>query len=127
MFGGIISVCLAVIYFFGAKPLMNLFFVEEHIVAIGVSIMRVIIFVVAFQISQVVYMGCLRGAGDTFYTAVASTISVTFIRTIGSYLGGYIFGLGIVGIWLGVLADQISRFIFASTRFKKGKWTQIKI
>ena len=127
MFGGIISVCLAVIYFVGASPLMRLFFEEEHIVAIGVNIMRVIIFVVAFQISQVVYMGCLRGAGDTFYTAVASTISVTFIRTAGSYLGGYTFGLGIVGIWLGVLADQISRFIFASTRFKKGKWTQIKI
>lgn len=127
MFGGIISVCLAVLYFVGAGPLMRLFFEEEHIVAIGVSIMRVIIFVVAFQISQVVYMGCLRGAGDTFYTAVASTISVTFIRTAGSYLGGYVFGLGIVGIWLGVLADQISRFVFASTRFKKGKWTQIKI
>ncbi|MCM1121695.1 MAG: MATE family efflux transporter [Eubacterium sp.] len=127
MFGGIISVCLAVIYFVGAAPLMRLFFVEDHIVTIGVSIMRVIIFVVAFQISQVVYMGCLRGAGDTFYTAVASTISVTFIRTAGSYLGGYVFGLGIVGIWLGVLADQISRFLFASTRFKKGKWTQIKI
>lgn len=127
MFGGIISVCLAVLYFVGAGSLMRLFFEEEHIVTIGVSIMRVIIFVVAFQISQVVYMGCLRGAGDTFYTAVASTISVTFIRTAGSYLGGYVFGLGIVGIWLGVLADQISRFLFASTRFKKGKWTQIKI
>ncbi len=127
MFGGIISVCLAVLYFVGAGTLMRLFFEEEHIVTIGVSIMRVIIFVVAFQISQVVYMGCLRGAGDTFYTAVASTISVTFIRTAGSYLGGYVFGLGIVGIWLGVLADQISRFLFASTRFKKGKWTQIKI
>lgn len=62
MFGGIISVCLAVLYFVGARPLMNLFFAEEHIVVIGVSIMRVIIFVVAFQISQVVYMGCLRGA-----------------------------------------------------------------
>lgn len=127
MFGGIISVCLAVVYFFGARPLMGMFFAEEHIIEIGVGIMRVIIFVVAFQISQVVYMGCLRGAGDTLYTAVASTISVTFIRTAGSYLGGYVFGLGIVGIWLGVLADQISRFLFASVRFKKGKWTQIKI
>lgn len=106
---------------------MGMFFAEEHIVAIGVGVMRVIIFVVAFQISQVVYMGCLRGAGDTLYTAIASTISVTFIRTAGSYLGGYVFGLGIVGIWLGVLADQISRFLFASVRFKKGKWTQIKI
>ncbi len=127
MFGGVISACLAVIYFFGAGALMRLFFSEEHIVAIGVGIMRVIIFVVIFQISQVVYMGCLRGAGDTFYTAVASTISVTFIRTAGSYLGGYVFGLGIVGIWLGVLADQVSRFVFASIRFKKGEWTKIKI
>lgn len=127
MFGGIISACLAVIYFFGAEPLMRLFFEERHIVAIGVSIMRVIIFVVIFQISQVVYMGCLRGAGDTFYTAAASTVSVTFIRTIGSYLGGYVFGFGIIGIWLGVLADQISRFVFASTRFKRGEWTKIRI
>lgn len=127
MFGGVIAVCLAVIYFFGAGTLMRLFFAEEHIVAIGVGIMRVIIFVVIFQISQVVYMGCLRGAGDTFYTAVASTISVTFIRTLGSWLGWYVFGLGIIGIWLGVLADQISRFTFASIRFKQGKWTRIKI
>lgn len=127
MFGGIISVCLAVLYFIGARPLMSLFFEEEHIIAIGVNIMLVIILVVVFQIAQVVYMGCLRGAGDTFYTAVASTVSVTFIRTAGSYLGGYVLGLGIIGIWMGVLADQVSRFLFASIRFKQGKWTQIKI
>lgn len=127
MFGGVISACLAVIYFFGARPLMSLFFAEEHIVTIGVGIMRVIIFVVAFQISQVVYMGCLRGAGDTLYTAIASTLSVTFIRTIVSYLGGYVLGFGIVGIWTGVLGDQISRFLFASVRFRQGKWTKIKI
>lgn len=127
LFGGIISVCLAALYFVGAEPLMRLFFEEEHIVAIGVRIMWVIILVVVFQIAQVVYMGCLRGAGDTFYTAVASTISVTFIRTAGSYLGGYVLGFGIIGIWFGVLADQASRFLFASVRFKQGKWTQIKI
>jgi len=89
--------------------------------------MRVIIFVVVFQISQASYMGCLRGAGDTAYTAMASTISVTIIRTAVSYFCGYTLGLGIVGIWLGVLGDQISRFIFASVRFKQGKWTEIKI
>lgn len=125
--GGIISVFLAIVYFTGARTLLRLFFEEEHIVEIGVGIMYVIIFVVVFQISQVIYMGCLRGAGDTFYTAMASTISVTIIRTGASYIFGYMLGFGIVGIWLGVLADQISRFIFASTRFKAGKWTQIKI
>ncbi len=127
MMGGTIAVCLAVIYFLGARPLFGLFFTEEHIVDIGVNIMRVIILVVVFQISQVIYMGCLRGAGDTLYTAAASTISVTIIRTAVSYLGGYVLGWGIVGIWLGVLGDQVSRFLFASVRFKAGKWTEIKI
>lgn len=127
LLGIVISVCLVVIYFLGARPFMCLYFEEENIISIGVGIMRIIIFVVVFQISQVVYMGCLRGAGDTLYTAVASTISVTVIRTVVSYFGGYVFGLGIIGIWLGVLGDQISRFIFASVRFKAGKWTKIKI
>ncbi|MGN1179814.1 MAG: MATE family efflux transporter [Suilimivivens sp.] len=127
LLGTVIAVCLVVIYFFGARPFMSLYFKEENIISIGVGIMRVIIFVVVFQIIQVVYMGCLRGAGDTLYTAIASTVSVTLIRTLVSYLGGYVFGLGIIGIWLGVLGDQISRFIFASVRFKAGKWTKIKI
>ena len=127
LIGAGIAVCLVAIYLFGGRWLYSLFFEEQHIIEIGVSIIHVIIFVVIFQICQVIYMGCLRGAGDTLYTAVASMISVTFIRTIVSYLGGYTLGLGIVGIWFGVLADQMSRFIFATIRFKQGKWVKIKI
>lgn len=125
--GASISVVLAVFYFFGGRPLYQLYFEEPEIVEIGVGIMRVIIFVVILQISQVIYMGCLRGAGDTLYTAVASTISVTVMRTLVSWLGCYVLGWGIIGIWMGVVADQLSRFLFASIRFKMGKWTQIKI
>lgn len=128
MIGGVIAVLLAVVYFSGAGFLMRLFFEgEEHIVSIGVSIMHVIIFVVMLQIAQVIYMGCLRGAGDTLYTAVASTISVTLVRTAGSWFFGYVLGMGITGIWFGVLADQLSRFLFGSIRFRRGKWTEIKI
>lgn len=127
LIGAVIAVCLVAIYYFGASGLYHLFFTEDHIVAIGVQIIHVIIFVVIFQICQVIYMGCLRGAGDTLYTAVASMISVTFIRTIISYFCGYVLGWGIIGIWMGVLGDQISRFIFATVRFRQGKWVKIKI
>lgn len=127
LIGAVIAVCLVAIYYFGASGLYHLFFTEDHIVAIGVQIMHVIIFVVIFQICQVIYMGCLRGAGDTLYTAVASMISVTFIRTIISYFCGYVLGWGIIGIWMGVLGDQVSRFIFATVRFRQGKWVKIKI
>lgn len=127
MIGGVISVILAFIYFLGARWLYNLFFVEEEIIEIGVGIMRVIIFIVILQISQVIYMGCLRGAGDTLYTAVVSTLSVTVMRTLASWVFGYVLNMGIIGIWMGVVADQLSRYIMASIRFKQGKWTGIKI
>lgn len=128
MIGGVIAVILAIVYFCGARFLMSLFFEgEEDIISIGVSIMHVIIFVVILQIAQVIYMGCLRGAGDTLYTAITSTVSVTLVRTAASYIFGYTLGLGITGIWFGVVADQLSRFIFGSFRFRQGKWTEIKI
>ena len=127
MIGLGISCVLAVVYFFGGEWLYHLFFAEQEIVDIGVMIIRIMIIIVLFQVSQVIYMGCLRGAGDTTYTAIASTISVTIIRTSASYFFGFLMGLGMAGIWMGILADQISRFLFASIRFKQGKWTKIHI
>ena len=100
---------------------------EPEIIAMGVEIMRVIVVVVLLQIAQVIYMGCLRGAGDVIYTTIASTISVTIVRPIASYLLCYTAGLGIIGIWFGVCADQLVRFILTSLRFRSGKWTKIKI
>lgn len=125
--GGTISIALTVIFFFGARPVMELFFREPEIVSHGVNIMYVAIVAILFQIRQIIYMGCLRGAGDTLYTAAISMISVTIVRTAGSYIGAYVLGLGIVGIWLGIATDQLCRFIFSSIRFKAGKWIQIKI
>lgn len=125
--GGVISVVLAVLYLLGGGWLYGMFFEEQEIVDIGVGIMRVIALIVVLQVSQVIYMGCLRGAGDTLYTAIVSTISVTIMRTAGSFFFCYILNWGIIGIWMGVVADQLSRLILASIRFKRGKWMNIKI
>lgn len=125
--GIVISIGLALVFYLSARPLYQLFFVEEEIVAHGVNMMHIMIVVCVVQIGQVIYMGCLRGAGDTLYTAISTTICVVFIRTAMSYLGGYILGWGIEGVWLGIFADQAGRYAFALTRYKRGKWVDIKI
>ena len=125
--GMAISVVLAVCYLLGGEFLYSLYFKEAHIIAIGVEIMRVIVIIVVLQISQVIYMGCLRGAGDVLFTTVASTFSVTFVRTISSYLLCYTVGLGLIGIWFGVVCDQLCRFVLTRWRFKSGAWTKVKI
>lgn len=123
-----ISIMLGFVYLFGGRTLFGLFFPKEPaIVDICIHISYVIMVTILFQISQVIYMGCLRGAGDTKYTAKCSMLSVTVIRTVFSYVCCYIFHWGIIGIWMGILADQVSRYIFASARFKQGNWVHIKI
>jgi len=38
-----------------------------------------------------------------------------------------VFGMRLEGIWLGILSDQLSRFILMSLRFRQGKWVDLKI
>lgn len=125
--GMVIAVCLSAAYLLGGRWLFSMFFREKEIVDLGVGIIRVMILTLLFQISQVIYMGSLRGAGDTLYTAIVSTVCVTLIRTAGSYFFCYVMGWGIAGIWCGILADQIGRYVMSSARFRQGRWKQIKI
>ena len=125
--GNGISLILAVLYLLGGRTFFGLYFEEPHIVAMGVQIMQVIVIVVMLQISQVIYMGCLRGAGDVRFTTIVSTFSVTFVRTISSYLLCYPLGLGLMGIWFGVVCDQLCRFILTRWRFRSGVWVKVKI
>ena len=125
--GNMISLVLAVIYLLFGSWLYHLFFEEAHLIAMGAIITKLLAVIVLLQIAQVIYMGCLRGAGDVVFTTVASTISITFVRPIFSYLLGFAAGLGLPGIWLGVLMDQFCRLCLTTWRFKSGKWMKIQI
>ena len=93
----------------------------------GVLITRYTMVIVLLQISQIIYTGCLRAAGDVRYTLVVALISVTVIRTVMTLLLVAVFNLGLHGIWLGVLSDQLSRFLLMRRRFRQGKWVDLRI
>lgn len=93
----------------------------------GVMIMHMLCVIIYLQITQVIFFGCLRGAGDTKYTAFASMISVAIIRPGLSWLLCYPLGLGLLGVWLGLFGDQFMRFCLGYFRMKQGKWLKIKI
>lgn len=99
----------------------------EYVIKTGAVLMRVLAVVCPLQISQVVFSGCLRGAGDTKYMAVVSAISVAMIRPALSYLLIYTVNIGVLGAWIALLVDQILRCTFATTRFYGQKWCQIQL
>ena len=122
-----ISILLALVLLLFGESIFSLFFDQDNVLQIGVTISRYIMVIVLFQISQVIYGGSLRAAGDVRYTLFVSLISVTLIRSITTLVLVYAFGLSYHGIWIGILADQLSRYFMLSTRFKQGHWVELQI
>ena len=125
--GIIISVILSVLFLTLGRWFYGLYFVEPEIIQFGVQIMRFATVITLFQISAVIYMGCLRAAGDVKYTLCTSVISITLVRTLSTCALVYWFRLGLDGVWWGILADQTCRLILAWLRFRQGKWVNLKI
>ncbi len=125
---GLLCACLvSTAYFLFGKEIFMLFSQETPILEYGSIIMRILSITLFFQIEQVVLFGCLRGAGDTKFTALVSLISVTCIRPGLSWLLCYPLGVGLIGAWLGTFADQALRFLLTFFRFRKGQWTKIRL
>ncbi len=125
--GLICAFFIALVYFFFGRNIFELYTAEQVILDYGAMIMRILSIMLFFQIEQVVQFGCLRGAGDTRFTALVSLISVACIRPGLSWVLCYPCGLGLMGAWLGTFGDQLLRFCLSLIRFRKGKWTQLKL
>lgn len=122
-----ISIIISIILVLFRKNIFRMFFDDEKIIAMGSIITFYLIFIVIFQISQIIFGGALRAAGDVKYTLAVSLISITFIRSAATLFFVNVLHLGIQGIWMGIMADQISRFVGLCTRFRKGDWVNIEI
>lgn len=125
--GFTISVIISVILVLFRKNIFGLFFDDKDIIAMGSVITFYLIFIVIVQISQIIYGGALRAAGDVKYTLAVSLISITFIRSAATLFFVNFLNLGLQGIWMGIMADQISRFLGLWHRFRKGEWVNIEI
>ncbi len=125
--GLIISVGLSLILFFFGRDIMGLYFTDPSIIDLGQMVTRFIMVIVLLQISQLIYAGCLRSGGDVKYTLITGLVSVTIIRSVVTLVAVNVLNLGLMGIWIGILADQFSRFVMLRLRFKTNKWTKIRI
>lgn len=125
--GILFSLILSLVFIFLGRSIFSMFSDEAQILDYGVMIMNMMTIVVFLQIAQVIFSGCLRGAGDTRYIAFISLISVALIRPGCGYLFCYPLNLGLFGAWLGLAIDQSMRFLLTYLRFKSGKWMYMRI
>ncbi len=129
--GALIAVALMLIFIFCGGMLMDLFMTEEEnvpeIMDTGVILLRILAVITPAQVSQVIFSGCVRGAGDTKFSAITSLITIALVRPILAFVFCYGLGLGLIGAWFSMLFDQYARLGLMAWRFSSGKWAKIKV
>ncbi|MCI8388360.1 MAG: MATE family efflux transporter [Clostridiales bacterium] len=129
--GFVLAMGLFVLFTAGGGMMMNLFMTEEaeaaQILEIGKKILVILAFISPAQISQVIFSGCVRGAGDTRYAAIVSLVTIAVERPLFTYLLCYVFNFGVIGAWIAMLIDQYLRLILMAARFSGGKWAKVKV
>ncbi len=76
---------------------------------------------------SIVYMGALRGAGDTRFPLLITTFTLVVFRLPLGYALGMMLGMGLWGVWIAMCVDFVIKAILSFWRFAGGKWSRLKV
>jgi len=120
-----LAIVMAVLIF--RTPLVSMYTDNTDVIASAVMLLWIVAAIQPLQSSQQVLAGALRGAGDTKAVAVCIFIGIVVVRPLVAYVLVFFGGLGLVGVWLGMLLDQGARSVYVFWRFISDKWKTIRV
>lgn len=77
---------------------------------------------VLFWLSSFTLPNALKAANDVRYIMIVSISSMAVFRILFSFLLGYTFNLGVIGVWIAMIIDWIFRTIMFFLRVRGKKW-----
>lgn len=112
------------VFLLAPVPLLSLFLetgdpVRPEIISIGVGLLAMAALFQLVDGAQVIALGVLRGVQDTAVPMVYAALSYWVIGIPCSYLLGFTFGMGGIGIWLGLVVGLAVAGVLLNWRF----WT----
>ncbi|KZL09096.1 Multidrug resistance protein NorM [Pseudovibrio axinellae] len=124
---GVLSTLLivAVLWAFG-KPLLGLFTQSPEIIQLGLVLMALSLIHEPLKAAAMIISFSLKASGDTVYPAQVSVAVNWLISLPVAYLLAFESGLGIVGLWLALILDELLRSTINYLRWRKGGWRQLE-
>ena len=125
--GYVVSISIALFMFTCGKLITGLYSDEAVIIALSADMLKIIAIANPIVNARFVYVSALRGAGDAKYVAVISFIGMIVVRPFTGLMLVNVFNMGLTGVWVALASDFVISYFVTLIRYKKGKWTQIKI
>ena len=119
--------CLGALYFVLAESFYRFLTRDPAVIATGVPALRGLALVQPALAVLIIYIGALRGAGDTAFPMLFTIVGMLVVRIPLAYLGGVVMHGGLVGAWVGMYADLVVRALLMAARFRSGRWAHVRV
>lgn len=95
--------------------------------AAGVFPLRLLGIVQPVLCAAIIYIGALRGAGDTRATMTFALVGSLALRLPTAFVLAIVMDGGLLGAWIGMWADNVGKFLMGWARFAGGRWQQRRV
>jgi len=120
--GLVTALMVAVIVAVASPWILGVFTTNPAIITTGVILLRIGIVLETGRVFNVVVIHGLRATGDARYPVFFGVFSMWGVMAFGSWLLGTYFGLGLLGVWIALTADEWLRGLMMYRRWKQRKW-----
>jgi len=114
----LIAIMLAVFH----RQLLGFLTQDAEILALAAPLFGIAIIGEMGRAVNIVAGGALRSSGDARFSAVVGGSMMWLIGVSSAFLFGSVFGLGLIGIWVGMALDETTRGVVNYLRWRTGRW-----
>lgn len=125
--GVLISGSLTFLLYLNSDFIYGIFTDNPEVLELGRHIFLIEIFLEMGRAVNMVMVMSLQAAGDIKWPVTTGLISMWLTATLGSYILGIVCGLGLIGVWLAMCADEVLRACVFIYRWRSGGWRKIKL
>jgi len=123
----LLSAVIAAFFYCAAEFIFGWMHTDPNVRATGIPALKIAAFFQPMLAAGIIYVGALRGAGETRAPLAVTLVSLIFIRMPLGYLFGFTLGYGLIGMWVGICGDMTIRALLACAVYVRGRWLKLAV
>ena len=124
-----IEVCLMIVsggaLFLFAPPLVRLFSADAAVIALGVTVLRMVAVSEPFYGFSIIVEGMMQGVGRTKLPFVFGVAGMWLVRILGTWICTTFLVMGLVSAWACMIAHNLLLFALFMWCYVKGLWNPL--
>lgn len=118
-----IAVCISILIYFFAEPIMHLFTSNAEIIAMTKQLFFLSIFLEIARSTNIIIISSLNSTGDVRFPFIVGIIVMWIVSLPFSYVLGITAGMGLIGVWLAYIIDEGIRGGLMIYRWRSKVWS----